>query len=110
MKLLHSNSFQDYYHFKINNVIVLQHFKGESITVSDDNKLSPNGKFEIESQFKTDILDGGKKAYIQSIKSGKYIKIEGDNVVLGGMHLRFYYAFSHFFVYFVYFIYRKKNR
>lgn len=82
MTLLHSNSFEDYYHFQINDIVVLQLFNGKALAVNGD-QISGNGDFGVNAQFNIQVTDDGKRAYIQSIQNGKYVKIDGDNVVLG---------------------------
>ena len=84
MKLLHSNSYDDYYHFKVNNNIILKLFNGKSISVGNADELKSDEIQEIDSQFITEIIDNGKKTYLQSAKNGKYIKIVGDKIVFGG--------------------------
>eukprot|EP00483_Globobulimina_turgida_P001053 UN01055 len=84
MKLLHSNKFEDYYHFKVNNAIVLQLFNNKAIVVAGDD-IKSNGDLNgnINTQFQTEVYNNGKGVFIRSPVNGKYLKIDGNKIAFG---------------------------
>eukprot|EP00486_Rosalina_sp_Unknown_P006077 CAMPEP_0201575632 /NCGR_PEP_ID=MMETSP0190_2-20130828/20944_1 /ASSEMBLY_ACC=CAM_ASM_000263 /TAXON_ID=37353 /ORGANISM="Rosalina sp." /LENGTH=466 /DNA_ID=CAMNT_0048005503 /DNA_START=110 /DNA_END=1510 /DNA_ORIENTATION=- len=84
MKLLHSNSFDDYYHFMVIEVIILRLFNNKLLAASGDSDevKSAEGQ-EINVQFTAEVFEDGKKTYLKSVQNGKYIKIVGEKIVFG---------------------------
>jgi len=79
------------YLFKQKNTVIIRHQQGDFLRVDPKNHEaadSKGGKGDF-AHFEADPSDGGNKCRFKSLKSGKYLRIQGDSVDVKGVGGKF---------------------